>query len=248
MGFDHFLIGFRLLTKRDIRIWVLIPLFINIFLFVAVGFVALQYLNGLWQGISNNLPDWLDFIAWLILPLFGIFLLIVYGYAFTTIANLIAAPFYGLLCERTQNYLKADADNNKPLTWAEVGAIAWQSLVRELNKLRYFLPRIILVVIICVVLSFIPILNLLSPFIGFLWGAWAMSLQYLDYPAENNGVSFEQVRQQAKGKKSLLFGFGALVLLAMSIPLVNLLVLPAAVTGATSLWLAEMSKDSSGSV
>lgn len=66
-----------------------------------------------------------------------------------------------------------------------------------------------------------------------------MALQYLDYPADINRVTFDQLRKLAKSRKRLSVVFGGLVLIGTSIPLINLLVLPAAVTGATSLWLKE---------
>jgi CysZ protein len=238
MAFDHFVTGFRLLSKPGIRLWVVLPLLINIALFVGITALAIDYFGTLLGSLTDWLPGWLGFIAWLIWGLFGLTLLFVYGYTFTIIANLIASPFYGVLAERTQQHLD-HLNEAEALNWASIKAIAWRSFVRELRKLMYFLPRILGIFLLCLILSFVPVLNLATPFIVFLWGAWSMSLQYLDYPADINLVTFDELRQQAKTKRRLLTGFGGLVLLGTSVPLLNLLVLPAAVTGATSLWLKE---------
>lgn len=237
-GPSHFLKGFTLLTRPGIRAWVIIPLLINILLFVGITLIAIEQFNGLLSGLTDWLPDWLGFIVWLVWALFALLLLLVYGYTFAIIANLIASPFYGLLAERTQRVLTGTI-NEQPLTWQGARLIAGRAFVRELRKLLYFTPRIVAVLLLCLVLSLIPGLNLLSPFIAFLWGAWSLSLQYLDYPADNNQVTFDKLREEVKKKRQLTTTFGGLVLLGTSIPLVNLLVLPAAVTGATSLWLRE---------
>lgn len=240
MAFDHFVRGFRLLAKPGIRPWVVLPLLINIALFVGITLLAIDYFSTL----MGSLTGWLSFIAWLVWALFGLTLLFVYGYTFTIFANLIASPFYGVLAERTQHVLGHDTVA-ETLDLATIKAIAWRSFVRELRKLVYFLPRIVGILLLSLILSFIPVLNLITPFIVFLWGAWSMSLQYLDYPADINQTSFDQLRQQAITKKRSIIGFGGLILLGSSIPLINLLVLPAAVTAATSFWLEEFSRPAS---
>ena len=244
MGLDHFFRGFRLLARPGIRAWVIIPLLINILLFAGTTLLAIQQFNHLLTGLTDWLPAWLGFLAWLIWGLFGLMLAIIYGYTFTIIANLIASPFYGLLAERTQNFLGSSVDS-QPLSWHAAKEIAGRAFVRELRKLWYFVPRIIAIFLLCMLLSFVPILNLLAPFIVFLWGAWSLSLQYLDYPADINQVTFDDMRHLANDRKKMLAGFGGLILLGTSVPLVNLLVLPAAVTGATSLWLTAFNDDSS---
>ena len=241
MALDHFVTGFRLLGKPGIRLWVVLPLLINIALFISLTALAIDYFSTLLGGLTSWLPDWLSFIYWLIWGLFGLTLVFIYAYTFTILANLIASPFFGVLAERTQ-YVLGYRPEAETLSWASIKAIAWRSFVRELRKIVYFIPRTIGVLILCFVLSWIPMLNLATPFIVFLWGAWTMSLQYLDYPADINQMTFDELRQQAKSRKRLLAEFGGLVLIGTSIPLVNLLVLPAAVTGATSLWLEEFSE------
>lgn len=243
-GMEHFFRGFTLLRKPGIRIWVAIPLLINIVLFVGVTLLAWQYFAHLLTGITDWLPDWLGFITWILQMLFTILLGLVYGYTFTIAANIIASPFYGLLAERTQRVLTGTIDE-QPLTLQMAKQIAGRAFLRELHKLLYFAPRMIGVLVLCLILSFVPVANLLAPFIAFFWGAWSLALQFLDYPADNNHITFNVLRGQVKTKKRLTMTFGGLVLLGTAIPLINLLVLPAAVTGATSLWLAEFAEHNS---
>lgn len=238
MGGNHLAEGFRLMTKPGIRLWVILPLLLNVLLFVGVTGLAISYFGGWLDTLTGWLPGWLDFIATFIWALFALALMFAYAYTFTLAANLICSPFFGILAERCQQHLGQHCIE-EALSWHSIKAIAWRSFIRELRKLLYFLPRAAAVLLLCLVLSFIPLVNLLTPVLVFLWGAWSMALQYLDYPADNNLCGFDETRGKIAGKKTLALGFGGLVLTGTAIPLLNLLVLPAAVCGATAMWLDE---------
>ena len=51
--------------------------------------------------------------------------------------------------------------------------------------------------------------------------------QYIDYPADNHKKRWQSL------------GFGGIVYLVLLIPVVNLLMMPAAVAGATLFWVRE---------
>lgn len=241
MGSNYLVRGFQLLTKPGVRGYVLIPLLINLLIFIGITAIAIEQFGHLLDWLMGYLPEWLGFIAWLVWLVFALLLAVVYGYGFSLLGNVLAAPFYGLLSERVQHLL-AGKVAEQPLTIKIAGEIAWRAFKRELRKLGYFLPRFAIVLAVCLALSFVPVVNLLVPVIGFLWGAWSMSLQYLDYPADNNQISFDALRERLRGQRWLVFGFGGLVLFGASLPLVNLLVMPAAVAGATALWMERMDK------
>ncbi len=236
MGLKHFIKGFQLLPAPGVRLWVIIPLLLNLVLFVGLTLYALQQFEGWMSWLLSYLPAWLEFIAWLLGIVFGLLLALCYAYTFTLVGNLIAAPFYGLLANAVYIKLCGSGDE-APLTLKTASVIARQAFVRELQKLAYFLPRLSAVLLLCLVLSFIPVVNVAVTAIIFLWGAWSLALQYLDYPADINGVNFKTLRQRAGDDKGLSFSFGSIVLLASTVPVLNLLVMPAAVAGATSLWV-----------
>lgn len=242
MAPTYLLRGFQLLTKPGVRGYVLVPLGINVLIFVAVTLTAFSQFRQLLDWLMSYLPEWLGVIAWLVWLAFALLLVVVYGYGFALIGNLIAAPFFGLLSERVQHLLTASAAQ-QPLTLKVAGEIAWRSFKRELHKLRYFLPRFLLVLAVCLVLSFVPVANLLVPVIGFLWGAWSLSLQYLDYPADNHQVSFDALRGRLRERRWLALGFGGVVLLGSALPVINILVMPAAVAGATALWIERIGQN-----
>ena len=85
-------------------------------------------------------------------------------------------------------------------------------------------------------LSFIPVVNLLAPIIAGSWAAWCLCLQYLDYAADSQGVTFLALRKKVSDNRLNSMGFGLTALLASAIPLVNLVMLPASVVAGSLLW------------
>jgi CysZ protein len=127
-------------------------------------------------------------------------------------------------------------DQSNILTESGLLSGAWNSLVRELQLIGYFLPRTVAVGIVAMMMSFIPVVNLLAPIIAGSWAAWCLCLQYLDYAADSQGVTFLALRKKVSDNRLNSMGFGLTALLASAIPLVNLVMLPASVVAGSLLW------------
>src|SRR5690606_26506204 len=72
-----------------------------------------------------------------------------------------------------------------------------------------------------------------------LLGIWMMAVQYIDYPADNHKMSWGDMLAWLREKRWQSLGFGGIVYLGLLVPLLNLLVMPAAVAGATVFWVRE---------
>lgn len=233
----YFLEGARLITKPGFRRFILIPLLINIIIFVGLTYALFYAFQDFFAQILEWLPDWLDWLAWLLWPLVGFIFLVIYGYSFNLITNFIAAPFFGLLAEKIETELTGIAPPDEP----------WDQLVprtfkRELTKLFYFISRGALIFIIFIALFLIPGANLLGALLAAIWGCWCMSAQYLDYPADNHQLSFRELRRRLNQQQLTSYPFGGIILLGSMIPVVNIVVTPIAVAGATIYWVKEVSK------
>nr|VXZ81975.1 putative sulfate transport protein CysZ [Klebsiella pneumoniae] len=53
-------------------------------------------------SLMSHVPDWLQWLNYLLWPVVVLSILLVFGYFFSTIANWIAAPFSGLLAEQLE--------------------------------------------------------------------------------------------------------------------------------------------------
>jgi len=229
--------GLAYLPKPGLRSFVIIPLLINLILFGGAIYLLfsnfsawVQYLIDLW------LPDWewLSFLEYLLWPLLAVLVVIGVYYGFSIVANFIAAPFNGILAEKVEQQLRGQVNSSLD-SWQSAVKMIPQALARELAKLAYYLPRLLMLF----VLSFIPVVNLAMPFVWFAFAAWMMAIQYCDYPMDNNRVSFKQMRQLLSQRRWSALGFGSLVQLGMLIPGLNLLLMPAAVIGATLFWVEQ---------
>jgi len=220
--------GFRLLSKPGIRLFVIIPIIINVIIFSLLIALGIHYFGGLVHWLNGFIPSWLHWLDWLLWIVFSVSILFFATFSFTLIANLIAAPFNGLLAEKIQLQLTS----NKPKEQALLTLIP-RAIGRQCRLLLYNLPRMLGLLI----LFMIPVINLIAPIAWFFFNSWMMSLQYLDYPMDNNQISFKQMRDDMRKTRGHCFGFGSLIQCLTMLPLINLVIMPAAVAGATVMWV-----------
>jgi CysZ protein len=216
--------GLKLLTNPRLRSLIIIPILINIVLYSIALALGYYYVGEL---ITQFIPDWLHWLNWILWPLFFIIFFVVSFFSFTVLANLIAAPFYGLLAARTQALISGDAQVvEQPLVQVMVG-----ELKRVLYILIRFLPLLVLLVI--------PVVNIVAPFVFTLFSAWCLAMEFMAYPLENEGLLFVEQKELLKTARLGILGFGGITMLGLTLPVLNIIVGPAAVIGAT-LYLYEM--------
>jgi len=231
-----FIFGLKVLLSSGYRKFILIPLAANAVLFVVFAFTLFSFLPSSLKWLISWIPDWLPFMEWIIYSIAGFIFLLVYGMSFSVITNIFAAPFNGLLAEKIQR------DAGLHIPEESMTSVVLRTLGREMKKLMYFIGYGLLVSGALFLLTFIPLVNLLVPVLAFIWLCWCLAIQYLDYAADNNQQSFTQLRKDAKRPWISTFGFGALVSFLLMIPVVNIFVMPAAVAGATLMWLKKIHK------
>jgi CysZ protein len=233
LGPRYVLQGFRLIVRPGLRRFFVIPLCINIVVFVALIWLAVAHYTTLTEWLLPVEDTWWVLLArkflWL---LFALTVGIVLFFSFSVVANLIAAPFNERLAQRVEQVLGGAGDCHNEIQPGAVSS-AWTSFANELKKLVYFVT----VLIIALIVTLIPLLNLIAPFVWVAVGCWMLALEYLAYPMENHAMSFAQVRHAARARRALTLSFGAGVMAATLVPGVNLAVMPASVAGATAMWL-----------
>lgn len=233
-GFGYFIHGFKLAATPGIRRFVILPLLANIILVGSALFYFFSHLNDWINSWLGYLPDMLSWLTYLLWPLLTITVLGTFAYFFSTLANLIAAPFNGLLAEKVEEKLCGRLDTNQGLMSAIKDTP--RILAREVQKITYFLPKALGLFI----LLLIPALGqTIGPILWFIFSAWVMAIQYCDYPFDNHKVPFKVMRNDLKQKQMKAYGFGACVALFTAVPILNLFVMPIAVCGATSMWVHE---------
>ncbi|MCW8957314.1 MAG: sulfate transporter CysZ [Gammaproteobacteria bacterium] len=235
-GFGYIFKGLNIMKKPGIRRFVILPLTINIILFSVAIYLLIGLFDNWMNTLLNSFPDWLDWLSWLLWPIFAFIIFLTVFYTFTFVANIIAAPFNSILADKTEAMIKGQPLSDTPSfpVWQTVK----KTLSSEIAKLIYILKWSIIILFI----SFIPVINLAAPFLWLIFGAWMLAMEYMDYPMSNHGHYFKEINKQVAADKSLSLGFGFGVFMFTSIPLLNFLAMPAAVTGATALWLRRESQ------
>jgi CysZ protein len=233
-GIGYVARGFSLILQPGLRRYVIVPLLINVVVFIGLIAMGISYFDSWVVSSLASLPDWLGFLSWLMWIVF-VFLAAAFLFVFfTLLANIIAAPFNAILSVRVEErlgHVSAESASTMSLLLVLPRAVA-----REFSKLVYYLPRLIGLA----VLSVIPGVNLLAPPLWLLFGGWMMSVQYADYAADNNGIRFSDLRRSLSGDRINSLGFGLVVYLMMLIPLLNLVLIPTAVAGGTVFWVERL--------
>lgn len=234
IGASYLLRGFFLLFKPGIRHFVILPMLINLIVFSLLIWLGIFQFDILMEYVMGNLPEWLQWLDWLLWPLFLIAFLLV-GFTFSLhLALLIAAPFNGLLSEAVERHL--DPTSTLPVSsWGDIVKGIVPTIISEAGKIGYFIIRAIPLT----VLFFIPGINLLAPAIWAIFGAWILALEYSDYPLSNHGLLFKTSKVVVREKRWVAFGFGGASLFSTVVPLLNFFAMPAAVAGATIMYVEQ---------
>jgi CysZ protein len=234
IGAGYMLQGFRVIRRREVLPYVIIPVGINVAVFAALTWYAMGALEPLVEWI---VPDRYAWLAWLVWPLTGLAVLVFLFYLCTLLANVIAAPFNGPLAAAVEQHLtgsRPDVGGGGGLFAAVRGTGA--ALRAEGRKLVYYLVRAIPLL----VLAWVPVVNLAVPVLWLALNAWMLALEYADYPMGNHEIEFAEQRARLGAKPLVAFGFGAAALVLTLIPVVNFIAVPTAVAGATALWVKEL--------
>lgn len=237
-GASYFLRGLRLITRPGLRRFVVLPLLINIAVFSAAIWYGVRRFETFLNWMQSQVPAWLQWLEWVLWPLFVVALLILVFYTFSLVANLLAAPFNSLLAEKVERHLTGrPLDEGGGLKKVMIELLP--TLIDELRKLLY----IVLWAVPFLLLFLIPGINVAAPILWFLYTAWMLAFEYVDYPMGNHGLKLRQMRARLRRRRTLALGFGGAAAGMTMIPVVNFVVMPSAVAGATAMWVDILAED-----
>ena len=231
-GAGYLIQGIGLIARPRLRRFVIVPLLINVAVFSAGIAAGIHWFDGFVQGMLGRIPGWLDWLQWILWPVFVLLLLAVVFYGFALVANLIAAPFNGLLAEKVERHLTG-RPVGEDMELLRLLRELIPTLIDEIRKILYA----IMLAIPFLILLFVPVAG---PVLWFLYTAWILCFQYCDYPMSNNGLKLKAMRKRLRRRRLLGLGFGAATAGLGMVPVLNFIVMPAAVAGATAMWLREL--------
>lgn len=222
-GAWHVPAGFVFLLRSP-RLWPLaaLPAIIAILLVglgALLGMMVVPHVEAAILPGPGSLPEWvalpMSVLLWIATVGAGAFL----GFG---VALALAAPLLDLLSRRVEARARGMAEDASP-------GLAFE-IKESLRGAAYFLiaaPGVFL-------LGFIP---LVGPLLSFMWGARAVALQMTDPALTRRGMSFSDKRRWHREWRVESQGFGLAGMLGLIVPVANLLLGPALVTGGTLLVL-----------
>jgi len=222
-GAWHVAAGFGYLARNP-GLWPasLLPVLLAavcLFLGVVGGVFAITRLEATLLPAPGQVPDVVGFLLMLVLWFGGAAAGLLAGLA---LALLLAAP----ALERLSRLVEARVTGAPAASRTTLG---WE-LLHAFKSALYFLGAAPLVFL----LSLIPFVG---PFIGALWGAYALAYQHTDAPLARRGLGFGARRAWHRRWRAESLGFGLAGLITLVVPLANVLLAPALTVGATLLVL-----------
>lgn len=230
--------GVKLAFSSECRLFVIVPIFINLIVLMLGGYLVFNTIYAFLNSYIDALPEFLTFLSYIIGFLLFISIGFVFCYIFSTVATIIASPFYGILSQKVERIDKGlNSFSQEDDSWGAVIKDIPRVIKRELTKLGYYLPK----ALICLIVSFVPVLNIISPVLWFMLAAWMMCIQYVDYAYDNHKIDFKQMRAELSYHRFSSFSFGAVICILMTIPIINIFIPPISVCSGT-LYFIELEK------
>jgi CysZ protein len=220
-----------LLRRRRLLLLALAPLLLNVVVYVVAVVLFVQYYG---QGFSLlvDRPDaWYALVGYYALRVL-VFLIVVavFIFSFVFVGTVLAAPFLDLLSERTEAVLRGRIDDRP---------FHIQRWATDVLRSTGHAAKTLVILVIAFPLSFIPVAGH-AAWLGLGWLLLAYDLT--SFAMDRRRLSFREKWRLLLTDMSGTLGFGAAVFFLMVVPLVGLVVLPAAAVAGTMLLLDLESK------
>jgi CysZ protein len=203
------------------------------FVLLAGAFVLVLYFIGPESRALTWFADsWPSGARELIRVLAGVAIIVVFVFLalifYTALALAVGDPFYEKISQRVEA-LYGDGANPVNLPW-------WKELARSVGEAIRLVIFSALIAALVFVIGLIPVVGqVAAPVIGTLVGGWALAVELTGIPFARRGLRLRERRRVLRQHRWLTLGFGVSVAVCFLIPLGALLVMPAAVAGATLL-------------
>jgi CysZ protein len=227
-----------LASNRALWRYALIPLLINIVVGALLYGLGLSY--GLHQIDAAMAPTPLgQFFAGLLRVLLIVLLLVGIGILVASFGVALGAPWYAQLSERIEVLRLGDVPPEPPLS-------AWSILYDLVRALVFELKKLFLLIAVGLPLLLLNLLpgvgQIVSTVGGLMLGSTIACLDFFDGPLERRRLSFRQKLRVIWRCLPASAGFGLVCLGMISIPLLNLLLIPLCVAGGTMFLCDELGR------
>ncbi|MCA1960588.1 MAG: EI24 domain-containing protein [Desulfomonile sp.] len=208
------------------------PLMISA-LVLTLGYVLLYYfLSDMVHGVMSDQWYW-RIVYYVLAFLVGVLLLVLFFFLFTRVASALAAPFNEVISERTEQIATGVASET-PFSFAALIKDSARGIAHAFKILAVYVALLVAALLLWLIPAAGPVLFSAATI---LISSYMFAYEYLGYPMDRRRYSFREKRRFLRTRLKSALGFGVGNLVVASIPLVNVLLIPAAVAGGTLLFL-----------
>jgi CysZ protein len=149
------------------------------------------------------------------------------------LSSTLAAPFNDALSEQVERIVTGA--EGQPFRLATVLRDAVRTVALEATKLAIYAGVMIPLFVLSLL---VPVAGpALYSVVSFLFTSAYFAIDYIDWPATRRGRGVSERLSLLSKRSGPMFGFGAGVAVLLFVPVVNLLLMPAAVAGGTLFYL-----------
>lgn len=219
-------------TNRMLWKYAAAPLLISVMVLGIAYAVAYWLFFRLMSPISGGEWYWQILYYGLAVVVTALLLVTVF-FLFAFVATTIAAPFNELISEKTEALVKG-LFQDTPFSVMALLRDSARSVGHSLAILAMYAG----VLLLSLVLLLIPVLgHILFVAVGVLLSSYLFAFEFLGYPMDRRRYSFSEKRRFLRSRFRSTIGFGLGNVAVAAIPIVNILLLPAAAVGGTLLFL-----------
>ena len=190
-----------------------------------------------WFGIRSAGHWVLTHLRWLFFILAaGIFAFLSF-FAFVVVVNIIGAPWNDALCAKVEHLTGGHRDGAKSTFRQKFGEL-WTGIRHSIIRLIIYLMGA-LVLLIAEWVTGAVATPIVAP-LGILWSIVFVSLEFADIPESRRNKTLSEKFDTFKAHPAAMLGFGSVTYLILLIPVLNVLVIPFAVTGITLLYREQL--------
>lgn len=224
--------------KKDkwITIFSLVPVLVGILLYYFFG----SYLYGdlldqgrayIEQSVSSG--GWSQFFYWLLVGILVIAFYFLLSWTFVLVVSGIASPFNDLISNRVERVVMGQKPEDVSKSFERLTTRLIKTLVNEAKKISF----IIILNLLAFALSFIGVLAPISMMIS----ALLLSVGFLDYSWSRNNFTFRECLNDIRTSFFSYGIMGGVFLVLITVPGVNLFILPFGVVYFTVLHVKKYS-------
>ena len=94
--------------QPGLRRFVIVPLIANVVLFSLMGWLLYEVITDFYEAAMLTVPEWLQFLSWIITPLLWLVGGLMTGYVSTLLVLMLTSPFHALLAEKVEESITGE--------------------------------------------------------------------------------------------------------------------------------------------